>query len=159
MPSFDMNFPILSMSSQSFPLGRETKKMLAVDVVGTAASRPRRAPIAVTDHSSRFRLTAPQSVSIQATVSSHLEILEGLSTVHHPISVSLLWFLQIILLSSPREVAVPLRQPVTEGGTTNGGLPMLQETNPSREPTTEGLQIWIEGPDFLMDLTPLYAKF
>ena len=62
-------------------------------------------------------------------------------------------------LSSPREVALTPRQPVTEGGTNDGRDPMLQEANPSRGPTTGGLQIWIEGSDFPTGLTPLYARF
>ena len=76
------------------------------DGVDAAASRPQKAPMAITDYTGRFRPTAPQSVgSSKPRVSSHLEILEGLSTVHHHISVNLLRFLQVILSSHrPRQL-------------------------------------------------------
>ena len=65
-------------------------------------------------------------------------------------------------LSSPMEVPMPSSQPVAatvEEEATDGRDPELQEANPSRGPTTGGLQIWIEGSDFPTGLMPLYARF
>jgi hypothetical protein len=52
-----------------------------------------------------------------------------------------------------------LANAVSEEGMLDEREPVLQEANPSRGPTTGGLEIWIEGSNFPMSLTPLYARF
>ena len=66
------------------------------DGVDGVASRLHRAPIMVADRTSRVGATASD---LQARVSSHPEILEGLRTVHYHIATNVLWTLQITLVS------------------------------------------------------------
>ena len=130
------------------------------DDVDDVDSHPHRAPIMVADRASRVGPTAPQSVgpSSQGQLSSGDSRRPTDSTSSHS-NERLMDPTDNPRLPSPREVAIRPRQPVTEEETTLGTDPILQEANPSRGPTTGGLQIWIEGSDFPADLTPLYARF
>ena len=58
-------------------------------------------------------------------------------------------------LSSPVEIAMSCRQPIT---TAVEGGPMIEDINPSRGPTAGGRMIWIECSGIPTTM-PLYARF
>src|ERR1700679_1604716 len=157
-PSFDTNFPILSTSSRSFPLGRETRQRRAMPLLRISL-KPLEWSLTVLAVFYPLHLKAPV---LRARVNSHPEILEGLQTGHHRTIVNPLCLLSITILSPPTDVAMPSRQPVTaasEEGTIDGRDSVLEEINPSRGLVTGGMENWIEGSNFPTGSLPLYARF
>jgi len=126
------------------------------DAVVAEDPRPHKSPVTVPDHASCARSTAPQSVG--ASGQGQLSSGDSRGSSSEPPTVPV----DNSRFSSPMEVAIPSRQAVTaalEEGATDGRDPVLQEANPSRGPTSGGLQIWIECSDIPMGLAPLYARF